>query len=114
QCLVRTERVADASKSFELAIELNPKQFNAYGRLAQLIRQFPGKMKAEEANAKADAVVAKMLAKNPKSAVAHLVAAGYWKGAAEPTKYASEIELARDCDPTDLEVVLAVAELERS
>jgi tetratricopeptide (TPR) repeat protein len=99
QCEQALENHPEAAEFFAQSIEHQPQQVEVYGWRADLLRQRLGQPE------KADQVVKAMLAANPKSAPARLVAARYYSSAGLLDEAEREIQFAlndRSAEDVDL------------
>lgn len=94
-----------AEEKLRQAIEQDQNLVTGYAELAWLLRRQLSRPSA------ADETIATMLAANPQSAYAHLVAGQYWQNFGDRDKWASEIALARQLAPDDPETQFANGEL---
>ncbi|HEX4608905.1 MAG TPA: hypothetical protein VH092_11930, partial [Urbifossiella sp.] len=105
-------RYADAAEQFRLAAERRPDLHAAHLSRARLLRE------KLEKGAEGDEVIAGMLARpeNKTAFRAHLAAAAYWDSAPNDHQAdrAQEVGLAAGLAPDEVEVILAVADLDLS
>jgi tetratricopeptide (TPR) repeat protein len=122
QCLEGQGKYELARTAYEQAIQLDRAQVETYGRLAFLLRLHPvDVMKKDETQAKlpakADQVMERMVARNPRAFKAYLFRADYRRrftprrDAAWLTALANDVEQARKLAPDEVEVALALAQL---
>lgn len=109
QCLAAQGEYAAADVKYAEAIQLKPDSLKTYARRAGLLRL---KLKdiIEDAEIKADEVIANLVENNNKTAHAHLIAAAYWNEFGTEAKAKVAMDAALKYGEHDGEVLLRAAE----
>lgn len=124
-CHVALRKFKQARDDFEEALACSPREMNTFLALAYLLRQnasavIRSEKTTDEILEKSDATIEAMLKEQPNSFEAHLWAARFFSEVSDPIKRehyrglsVKHIEVAAGLAPDDVEVILAIADLEK-